>query len=73
MHYNVLNSPDLGAFLTSSPGEGHGPMHVQIGGMYIHVYVCAFMYVYIYVYIYMYVYIYTYIYIYTCLYVYIGH
>jgi hypothetical protein len=32
-HYNVLNTETLGAFQTLSPSDGHGPLHVQIGGM----------------------------------------
>jgi hypothetical protein len=79
MHYNVLNSPDLGAFLMSSPGEGHGPMHVQIGGVYggcvevyiyiniYNIYICVYIYTYIYIYMHIhniYMHIYIYIYVY---------
>ena len=32
-HYDVLNSSTLASFQTLSPADGHGPMHVQIGGM----------------------------------------
>jgi hypothetical protein len=32
-HYDVLNSYNLGAFQQIAPGDGHGPMHVQLGGM----------------------------------------
>ena len=31
-HYDVLNSMNLGAFQQTSPGDGHGPMHVQVTG-----------------------------------------
>lgn len=33
IHYTVLDSEDLGAFQTLSPGDGHGPLHVQTGGV----------------------------------------
>eukprot|EP01034_Spumella_vulgaris_P025775 gene25775-32266_t len=34
MHYDVLDVHSLGDFQDLSPGDGHGPMHVNIGGMY---------------------------------------
>ena len=33
LHYDVLNAKDLAALQLLSPSDGHGPMHVQIGGM----------------------------------------
>ena len=32
-HYLVVNSPDLGFFQMTSPGKGHGPLHVLTGGI----------------------------------------
>ena len=32
-HYDLLNARTLGDFLMLAPADGHGPMHVQIGGM----------------------------------------
>lgn len=32
-HYSLLNSDTLATFQVLSPGVGHGPMHVHIGGM----------------------------------------
>ena len=32
-HYDVLACNTLGCFQSLSPADGHGPMHVQIGGM----------------------------------------
>ena len=32
-HWAVLNAYNLGAFQQIAPGDGHGPMHVQLGGM----------------------------------------
>jgi hypothetical protein len=32
-HYDVLDTETLGAFQLLSPSDGHGPLHVQIGGM----------------------------------------
>jgi hypothetical protein len=33
IHYSVLNAESLGDFQTLSPGDGHGPLHVQTGGV----------------------------------------
>jgi Common central domain of tyrosinase len=33
-HYNVLNSSSLAEFQMLSPSDGHGPVHIQTGGMY---------------------------------------
>lgn len=32
-HFDVLNSANLGELQLLSPNDGHGPMHVQIGGV----------------------------------------
>ena len=32
-HFDLLNARTLGDFLMLAPADGHGPMHVQIGGM----------------------------------------
>ncbi len=32
-HWAVLNAYNLGAFQQIAPGDGHGPMHVQLGGV----------------------------------------
>lgn len=32
-HYTILESANLGDFLILSPADGHGPMHVNIGGI----------------------------------------
>ena len=32
-HYGLMNATNLAAFQLLSPGDGHGPMHVQLGGM----------------------------------------
>ena len=32
-HYDLLDAPTLGDFLMLSPADGHGPMYVQLGGM----------------------------------------
>ena len=32
-HYGVLSSNTLGMFQMTSPGHGHGPLHVLVGGM----------------------------------------
>lgn len=32
-HYGVISSSTLGGFQQSSPGHGHGPLHVQTGGV----------------------------------------
>jgi hypothetical protein len=32
-HLTVLNSADLGTFQDISPSQGHGPLHVQLGGI----------------------------------------
>jgi hypothetical protein len=34
VHYTLINSADLGTFQLLSPTDGHGPVHVQIGGMF---------------------------------------
>jgi hypothetical protein len=33
IHFSVLDSEDLGTFQSLSPGDGHGPLHVQTGGV----------------------------------------
>ena len=33
LHYDVLNSSDLGTFQILSGSDGHGPIHIQFGGM----------------------------------------
>ena len=33
-HFAVMNTTILGKFQTLSPSDGHGPMHVQVGGIY---------------------------------------
>ena len=33
-HFSVLNASSLGAFQMLSPSDGHGPVHIQTGGMY---------------------------------------
>jgi hypothetical protein len=33
IHYSVLDAATLGDFQTLSPGDGHGPLHVQTGGV----------------------------------------
>ena len=33
-HFSLLNETDLGEFMLLLPGVGHGPMHVNTGGMY---------------------------------------
>lgn len=32
-HFGVINSPSLGIFQMTSPGHGHGPLHVLTGGV----------------------------------------
>jgi hypothetical protein len=32
-HFDVLDSIDLSVFQTISPSDGHGPLHVQLGGI----------------------------------------
>ena len=32
-HWEVLNTASLGDFLLLSPSDGHGPLHVQLGGI----------------------------------------
>jgi hypothetical protein len=32
-HYDILNANDLATIQLLTPGDGHGPMHVQIGGV----------------------------------------
>jgi hypothetical protein len=32
-HFRLLNATSLGDFQVQSPAEGHGPMHVHLGGM----------------------------------------
>lgn len=32
-HYDILNAKDLATFKLLSPGDGHGPLHVQFGGV----------------------------------------
>eukprot|EP00595_Chromulina_sp_UTEXLB2642_P002508 CAMPEP_0196765442 /NCGR_PEP_ID=MMETSP1095-20130614/8865_1 /TAXON_ID=96789 ORGANISM="Chromulina nebulosa, Strain UTEXLB2642" /NCGR_SAMPLE_ID=MMETSP1095 /ASSEMBLY_ACC=CAM_ASM_000446 /LENGTH=510 /DNA_ID=CAMNT_0042123479 /DNA_START=713 /DNA_END=2245 /DNA_ORIENTATION=+ len=32
-HYDVLNTKTLGSFQLLSPSDGHGPLHVHLGGM----------------------------------------
>jgi len=34
LHYSVLNSKNLAMMQLLSPADGHGPMHVQLGGVY---------------------------------------
>eukprot|EP01034_Spumella_vulgaris_P025774 gene25774-32265_t len=33
-HFAVMNATNLGAFQQLSPGDGHGPLHVQTGGVF---------------------------------------
>ena len=33
-HFSLLNETDLGEFMLLLPGVGHGPMHVNTGGVY---------------------------------------
>ena len=33
-HWEVLTQEDLGQYLVMLPGAGHGPMHVNTGGVY---------------------------------------